>query len=167
MRTEVWRRGPIPEALRAENGRAFGFVHSAEPFFPVWWSEAPSPILVGWTGGVAARKMAGWPGERIFQTARRTLAKLLRCTDEALARSVVDYRTHDWAADVFTRGAYSFATAGKENAPRELGRPVGGTLFFAGEATADLLELGTVHGALASGVRAADEVLAVIGRSRH
>jgi len=31
-------------------------------------------------------------------------------------------------------------------------------LFFAGEATGDVLELGTVHGALASGERAAREM---------
>lgn len=159
---DVWRRGPIPKPLREENGRAFGFVHSDEEYFPVWWSEAPSPILVGWTGGEAARKMRGWPGERIFDTARRTLAKLLGCSAAELARTIVDWRTHDWAADVFTRGAYSFSMAGKENAPRELARPVAGTLFFGGEATADPLEVGTVHGAIASGVRVADEVLAAL-----
>lgn len=160
MRADVWRRGPIPKAMRAGNGRAFGFLHSEEFFFPVWWAEAPSPLLVGWTGGEAAAKMAGWSGERIFSAARRTLAKLFGCTERVLAKSIVDFRTHDWAADVFTRGAYSFSIAGKENAPRELARPVGGTLFFAGEATADPLEQGTVHGALASSARAADEVLA-------
>jgi monoamine oxidase len=39
---------------------------------------------------------------------------------------------------------------------------VAGTLFFAGEATAT--DLGTVHGALASGVRAAEEILATRGK---
>ena len=43
-------------------------------------------------------------------------------------------------------------------APERLARAVGGVLFFAGEATADVLELGTVHGALASGERAAREM---------
>jgi monoamine oxidase len=162
MRADVWRRGPIPKPLREEKGRAFGFVHSDEAFFPVWWSEAPSPVLVGWTGGEAARKMRGWPGERIFDTACRTLAKLLGCSRAELARTIVDWRTHDWAADVFTRGAYSFSMAGKENAPRELARPVAGTLFFAGEATAGPLEVGTVHGAIASGGRAADEAVAAL-----
>jgi monoamine oxidase len=36
------------------------------------------------------------------------------------------------------------------------------TLFFAGEATADGEEVGTVHGALSSGVRAAKEVIAAL-----
>ena len=43
-------------------------------------------------------------------------------------------------------------------APRTLGRPVEGTLFFAGEATIPD-KIGTVAGALASGRRAAREAL--------
>jgi monoamine oxidase len=40
------------------------------------------------------------------------------------------------------------------------------TLFFAGEATADGEETGTVHGALGSGIRAAKEVAVVLTHSR-
>ena len=47
-----------------------------------------------------------------------------------------------------------------EDAPARLGESVEGTLFFAGEATADPAELGTVGGALDSGARTAEEVLA-------
>jgi len=106
--------------------------------------------------------MAGWTPARIFKPGRRTLARLLGCGDAALEKSIVDWRTHNWAADPFTRGAYSFSTAGHENAPDELARPVVNTLFFAGEATAEPLELGTVHGAIASGERAAREILKAI-----
>jgi monoamine oxidase len=109
-------------------------------------------------------KLAGRPPKEIFKQARRTLAKLLGCREAALAKSILDWRTHDWAMDPLTRGAYSFSVAGQEKAPREIARPVASTLFFAGEATADPLELGTVHGALASGERAAREIIAVIKR---
>ncbi len=71
---------------------------------------------------------------------------------------------YNWTADPFTRGAYSFATAGFENAPQEFARPIARTIFFAGEATADRLELGTVHGALASGERAAQGILSSLGK---
>jgi monoamine oxidase len=47
---------------------------------------------------------------------------------------------------------------------RTLARPVEGTLFFAGEAT-EPDETGTVSGALASGARAARQVLKALGRS--
>jgi monoamine oxidase len=66
--------------------------------------------------------------------------------------------SHDWTRDPFSRGAYSFTAAGQDLAGRELRRPVAGTLFFCGEATAEGAEVGTVHGALRSGLRAAREV---------
>jgi monoamine oxidase len=44
-----------------------------------------------------------------------------------------------------------------------LAEPVAGTLFFAGEATDTTGQEGTVHGALATGLRAARELLAAAG----
>ena len=66
--------------------------------------------------------------------------------------------SHDWRADPFARGAYSYIGVGGAGAPRARGRPVEGTLFFAGEAT-NGEQIGTVAGALASGRRAARELL--------
>jgi monoamine oxidase len=160
LRRDVWARGFLPSELRAHRGRAFGFVHSDESAFPVWWSKAPHPVFIGWTGGPAAERMTGWTPERIHREARRALARLFACAESAIDRAVLDWRTHDWAGDPFTRGAYSFSVAGEEDAPKRAAAPVQNTLFFAGEATADALELGTVHGALASGERAAEEILA-------
>lgn len=165
MRADIWRRGPLPVELRAHSGRDFGFIHSVDTdVFPVWWAEAPAPLIVGWCGGPAAAMMNGWSEERIFRAARRTLTGLLGCGERALARAIVDWRTHDWSGDPYTRGAYSFSVAGQERAPERMARPVAGTLFFAGEATAAPLDLGTVHGALGSGVRAAQEILGTKGR---
>lgn len=163
MRDDIWRRGPIPAALRAREGRAFGFLHSEENSFPVWWAEAPRPVLVGWTGGPAAAAMCGWSEAKVVRAACATLAKLLGRAEKQVRAAVREARSYDWAADPFTRGAYSFAVAGEEKAPEQLARPVGGVLFFAGEATADVLELGTVHGALASGERAAREIGTMLG----
>ena len=44
--------------------------------------------------------------------------------------------------------------------PKTLAAPVKKTLFFAGEATALDAQMGTVFGALESGLRAAKEILA-------
>ena len=162
MRADAWRRSVIPPELRADSGKAFGFLHSDEKVFPVWWAEAPEPVLIGWTGGPAAENLAGLPSRQVFKSAVRALAKLLGCTQQALRKSIVDWRTHDWTSDPLTRGAYSFSAAGKEDLPRLMSEPVKNTLFFAGEATADPLELGTVHGALASGQRSADEIISVL-----
>jgi len=63
-----------------------------------------------------------------------------------------------WSSDPFARGAQSYLAPGATPQHREdLAQPVGGRVFFAGEATsADLA--GTVLGAQQSGARAAGEV---------
>ena len=65
---------------------------------------------------------------------------------------------HDWQHDAFSRGAYSYQAVGGSEATRALARPVRGTLFFAGEAADVEGRTGTVHGAIATGRRAAAEV---------
>ena len=65
---------------------------------------------------------------------------------------------HDWEHDPFTRGAYSYQMVGGVDAPGALAKPLRGTLFFAGEAADPEGRTGTVHGAIATGRRAAEEV---------
>jgi monoamine oxidase len=66
---------------------------------------------------------------------------------------------HDWQSDPFSRGAHSYVKVGGEAAQRQLAAPVANTLFFAGEAAESSGQHGTVHGAIASGHRAAAEIL--------
>ena len=66
---------------------------------------------------------------------------------------------HDWQSDPFSRGAYSYGGVGADDAQRTLGSPVDNILFFAGEATDTSGYNGTVHGAILSGHRAAEEIL--------
>lgn len=64
-----------------------------------------------------------------------------------------------WGRDPFARGAYSFLPPGASPADRRrLASPVDDRLVLAGEATATDFP-GTVHGALLSGRRAADDLL--------
>jgi monoamine oxidase len=65
---------------------------------------------------------------------------------------------HDWTADPYARGAYSYVSAGGLQAADSLAQPVENTLYFAGEHVAPG-EWGTVHGAIASGRRAAKLIL--------
>jgi monoamine oxidase len=69
---------------------------------------------------------------------------------------------HDWSADPWSRGAYTYLKVGGRGAPGMLAKPVDGTLFFAGESTSED-ESGTVSGAIASGARAAREVRDSLG----
>lgn len=64
-----------------------------------------------------------------------------------------------WRADPFAQGSYSFLAKGSEPRDRDvLAAPDNGRLFFAGEAT-DPDFPATVHGAVLSGQRAAEEIL--------
>jgi monoamine oxidase len=66
---------------------------------------------------------------------------------------------HNWQADPFARGAYSYVAVGGGGAREALRTPLADTLYFAGEATDTEGEAGTVAGALQSGMRAARELL--------
>lgn len=64
-----------------------------------------------------------------------------------------------WSTDQWARGSYSFLPVGATPSLRvALAQPINGRLFFAGEATSSDAPA-TVHGALASGTRAAQEVI--------
>ncbi|RBO74016.1 FAD-dependent oxidoreductase, partial [Microbacterium sp. H6] len=64
-----------------------------------------------------------------------------------------------WTTDPYSLGAVSFTPVGVLSDTRSaLARPVGKRLFFAGEAT-DVDAPGSVRGAIASGTRAAEEVM--------
>ena len=76
---------------------------------------------------------------------------------------MIDFFVHDWQSDPYCRGAYSYALVDGNEAARRLAAPVGNTLFFAGEATDCNGHNGTVHGAIASGQRAAAELISCGG----
>jgi monoamine oxidase len=67
--------------------------------------------------------------------------------------------TYNWQRDPFARGAYTYLRVGAGNARRALARPIEQTLFLAGEATDTSGQAATVAGALASGRRAARQLL--------
>ena len=81
-----------------------------------------------------------------------------------IREALVANYAHDWMKDPFALGAYSYAPARMVDMPKRLAAPMSETLLFAGEATETEGEQGTVHGALASGERAAHEILAAIQR---
>ena len=159
----AWR-ALLPEILRRSRG-GFGFIHSRVEGVPVWWALSSEPILTGWAGGPDARELANRSKCGIFEKALSSLAEVFGVPKTRLGGAVIDYATHNWSRDPFSRGAYSFIAAGQDDASEKLRQPIADTLFFAGEATADGAETGTVHGALASGMRAAKEVRIALGRN--
>ncbi len=141
--------------------RDAGFLFTNEEFFPTWWTSLPvrAPVLTGWSAGPHADKLIGRPRSEIVAEALRTLTRITGVDAGNLVRS---HHFHDWHADPFSRGAYSYALAGHLDARRQLAEPVEDTLFFAGEATETEGHSATVHGAIATGERAARQVLAAL-----
>lgn len=85
------------------------------------------------------------------------LALLLQRND--VAEKCVAAKRVMWMADPYARGGYAHIPPGAAAARPILAQPEGDRLFFAGEATAFETNPQTVHGALESGWRAANEVL--------
>jgi monoamine oxidase len=136
------------------------FVHTNDEQFPIWWTSYPvtAPLMVGWHGGPGAHALAQLASEQIEDAAINALSRQFRIPLRRMRGLVEAAWMHDWIHDPFSRGAYSYQTVGGVGAPDLLARPLRGTLFFAGEATAAEGETGTVNGAIASGKRAAAEV---------
>jgi monoamine oxidase len=66
----------------------------------------------------------------------------------------------DWTDERWFQGGVSYASVGSDALRAALAAPVGDRLFFAGEATSTTGDFGTLHGAIQTGIRAANEVLA-------
>jgi monoamine oxidase len=141
------------------------FLSSPEELFPTWWlSVSPgSAMLTGWSGGVRAEQLSGRGDAAILERGLEALQHVFAVPLETLRDLVQEYFVHDWQSDPYCRGAYSYALAGNKEAARRLAAPVRNTLFFAGEATDFSGNNGTVHGAIASGQRAASELLSCCG----
>jgi len=136
------------------------FVFSQDEWFPTWWTTMPKkyPLITGWAPFRAGRRLSGQ--DHAFVTARacQTLARLLGADVGIVEKSLVDAHFHDWQSDPFSRGAYSYGKVAADGAQAMLAAPLCETLFFAGEATDTSGHNGTVHGAIASGHRAAAEI---------
>jgi monoamine oxidase len=145
----------------------FGFLHSEDRWFPTWWSDPRGPVLTGWAGGTRAEQLNRASKEAVEAEAINTMTRLFLIEAGRIRESLVRAFHHNWSTDPFSRGAYSFTPVRMMGMSERLGAAVGNTLFFAGEATAPDGEQGTVHAALGSGQRVAEEILASLTSSRQ
>jgi monoamine oxidase len=147
-----------------ESGEDFadaGFLLSDEPSFSTWWTTLPvrAPILTGWSAGPRADALMGKSQAEVLSHAISSLARITSHSAADLNRLLQAAYFHDWQADPFARGAYSYVPAGALPWRAKFVEPVQDTLFFAGEATEQNGHSATVHGAIGSGIRAARQVL--------
>jgi monoamine oxidase len=157
-----WNELSLPTADgHAQKLSGLSFIHGSGQPVPVWWTQLPAdtPVITGWVGGSRAEEMLQGDRRFILFHALESLAGIMNVPRPYLEERLYDSHFHDWQADPFARGAYSYVPAGALPAQAELAAPVENTLFFAGEATNTAGHSATVHGALATGYRAAGEVL--------
>ena len=119
----------------------------------------------GLASGPYAGVHAGRSKDDIVPSAVQSLARIMEIAEPELRKQMAGSFMHDWQADPFSRGAYSYASVGGMDAAKAYATPLANTLYLAGEATNSDGYNGTVHGAIATGLRAAEELLQSVGAS--
>jgi monoamine oxidase len=178
---------PIPETLLAANQLAMGpvrrftlvfserwwatldqvrlpkmsFLFARDAMPPVWWTAHPweTHTLTGWIGGPGSAAFDQFTREQVGDAACKELAKIFAVPLDLLRNLLVCCATHDWQGDPLSCGAYSYVPAGALDAVLKMATPVQETLYFAGEHTDVTGHWGTVHAAMRSGIRAAQQAL--------
>jgi monoamine oxidase len=158
----LFKRAAWREVERAAAGR---FMRDERGPFSVYWpaSPLPTPLITAWCGGPEARRLCAGGKRAAVDEAVSGFARVAGLDERFVRRGLARAYFHDWLADPYARGAYSYARPGGLPARAELGRPVAGTLFFAGEACALGGASGTVAGALETGRAAALMLLRATG----
>lgn len=133
------------------------YVGDAAVLSPVFDNSPPDGsigVLVGFIDGAEALRWSGQPEAR-----RRAVIESLVAAFGEAAGAPVDYLDHDWVADPWSRGCYTgVPTPGTLSRLGPGLRAPCGAVHWAGTETAEAW-CGYIEGALASGERAADEVL--------
>jgi monoamine oxidase len=137
---------------------------------PVWWTPHPEtealPTITGWVAGPRAANLVGRDARQLGNEACRVLAEVFGLAEQLVRDSLLATHTHDWELDPFSYGAYSYVPAGALDAPAAMAKPECDTLFFAGEHTDTTANWGTVHAALGTGLRAAQQVFCSLTSAR-
>ena len=123
----------------------------------LFYSYTPTsgaPLLAALVSGEAARLLEKETPEAAVERTLSALRALFAPKGIAVPPPLAALRTR-WAADPLSRGSYSSIAVGASGADYDaLAAPVGGSLFFAGEATCRK-HPATMHGAVLSGLREA------------
>jgi monoamine oxidase len=160
FRERFWEDLPKGRKKGSKTMAGLSFLLSHDEWFPTWWTASPKlPLLVGWAPFRCAERLSGQTESFVAGQGIHALHRLTGMPLQELETLLEHVYFHDWQADPFSRGAYSYGKVGGDGAERALSAPIESTLFFAGEATDLHGNNGTVHGAMASGYRATREII--------
>ena len=164
VKVALWFRTRFWERIRDGRYREAGFFRRDRRPFAVYWTQWPIPsgMIVAWAGGPKAAALVAASEAELTELALQGFGELLG--EPALAHAEFEGAAfHNWARDPFARGAYSYVAVGGAGARLALAAPIDGTIFFAGEATSNDGQGGTVNGAFETGERAAREAATSLG----
>jgi len=149
-----------PDQDPANNGD-FSFLFSFGSVPPVWWTPLPHPsnTITGWVGGPRAELLANLTPAMLGEAACEALGEIFAIEAEDIRSELIGTYSHDWQRNGLAFGSYSYVPAGALDACSKMTLPVDHTLYFAGEHTDTTGHWGTVHAALRSGIRAAQQAL--------
>jgi monoamine oxidase len=168
FRERFWEDVPRLRGKNSKTLSGMSFLFSHDEWFPTWWTMATEklPFLIGWAPFHCAERLSGESKSFVAERALQTLHRLLGVSVQELENMLEHVYCHDWQNDPFSCGAYSYGKAGGDGMEEALAAPIESTLFFAGEATDTGGHNGTVHGAIASGKRAAAEIVRTMAAGR-
>lgn len=178
-----WRSEGSKESLRStpflgDSQESFGNVSGVNPQYYIFYDvgkilnndddEEPPAILLTWVSGCEAVRIEQLSDEAVTKEVMVTLKSIYTSID---VPQPVLVKITRWGCDEFARGCYSFLPPGSTNEDYNmLQLPINGNgdkfsernletmrLFWAGEHTASL-HPSVSHGALLSGIRAAEQV---------
>lgn len=140
------------------------FIQAPAEGMPTWWTPYPIrvPILTGWVAGPMAESFGHGDEGFLLNRAVEILCRIFDMDRRDLEEIIDGWYWHDWRSDPYSRGAYSYVPVGQLSAVKKFSEPVENTIYFAGEATESGGYWGTVHGAMATGRRAAARIIAAM-----
>jgi monoamine oxidase len=159
FREPFWEELKLPTADgKPTDLKDLAFIHAPDELPPTWWTQLPvrAPLLVGWAGGPRAELLLSKSQDALRDQSLQALSRIFAVPQRLLEDALADFYMHNWATDPFSLGAYSYIPVGGLKAQAALAEPVENTIYFAGEAANQEGHHGTVHGAIASGLRAAE-----------
>lgn len=141
----------------------FGYL-STNGKVATWWPSgtADQPALTGYTGGLHALALDALEESKAIAL---SLSEVVSLFGDQAREYFLGGQRISWSNDPWSEGAYTYSQVGMGDARAKLAAPVADTLFFAGEATLTNGHLATVHGAIESGRRAADEILSALAHT--
>lgn len=141
--------------------KKLGFFFS-DASIPTWWTQHPvdNALITGWLAGPRAEEYKFKSQEEGLTEAVKALAYIFGYTENEIRSKVKAWRINNWTEDVYSKGAYTYATVEAPLARKQLNKPVNDIIYFAGEGLYEGPEAGTVEAAFGSGLKVVNELKA-------